>query len=74
MVSLDPPRENNLRDKPGVDSHIKGALEPGEEVNLVDGPECMGVYVWWSVVSRSNGRSGWTAEGDWNDYWLIKVQ
>ncbi|MGB8253691.1 MAG: hypothetical protein WCF08_10795, partial [Anaerolineaceae bacterium] len=73
MVSLDPPVENNLRDKPGLDSAITGALEPGEGVNLVGGPECMGVYVWWSVVSRSSGRAGWTAEGDWNNYWLVKV-
>jgi predicted nucleic acid-binding Zn ribbon protein len=73
MVSLTPPVENNLRDKPGLDSVIKGSLEPGEEVNIVGGPSCMGVYVWWSVVSRSSGRAGWTAEGDWNNYWLVKV-
>jgi len=73
MVSLNPPVENNLRDKPGLDSAITGALEPGEEVNIVSGPQCMGVYVWWSVVSRSSGRAGWTAEGDWNNYWLVKV-
>ena len=73
MVSTDPPVENNLRDKPGTDSAITGALEPGEEVNIVGGPTCMGAYVWWSVVSRSSGRAGWTAEGDWNNYWLVKL-
>ncbi|MBN2258492.1 MAG: SH3 domain-containing protein [Anaerolineaceae bacterium] len=72
MVSLDPPKENILRDKPGTDSLITGTLEPGEQVNIVSGPACMGPYVWWSVVSRSSGRAGWTAEGDWNDYWLVK--
>lgn len=73
MVSLNPPVNNNLREKPGLDSRIKGELEPGEKVNLVGGPECMGLYVWWSVVSQSSGTSGWTAEGDWNNYWLVKA-
>ena len=74
MVSFDPPVENNLRDKPSTESPITGTLEPGERVNIVGGPACMSDYVWWHVVSRSSGREGWTAEGDWNDYWLVKVQ
>ena len=74
MVSLNPPIENNLRDKPSTESPITGSLEPGEVVNIVGGPECMNVYVWWHVVSRSSGREGWTAEGDWNNYWLVRVQ
>jgi hypothetical protein len=74
MVSTDPPIENNLRDKPSTESPITGTLEPGEEVNIVGGPECMNVYVWWKVTSRSSTRTGWTAEGNWNDYWLVKVQ
>ncbi len=74
MVSLNPPVENNLRDKPSTEALLTGTLEPGEFVNIVDGPACMGVYVWWSVVSRSSTRAGWTAEGDWNNYWLVKSQ
>ncbi len=74
MVSLDPPIENNLRDKPTTESPITGSLEPGEKVNIVGGPACMGYYVWWHVVSQSSGREGYTAEGDFNDYWLVKVQ
>ena len=46
-VSTDPPIENNLRDKPSTESPITGKLEPGEVVNIVGGPECMNVYVWW---------------------------
>lgn len=74
MVSLDPPVENNLRDKASTESPITGVLEPGERVNIVGGPACMSYYVWWHVVSRSSGREGWTAEGDWNDYWLVRVE
>jgi hypothetical protein len=74
MVSLNPPIENNLRDKPSTEALLTGTLEPGEFVNIVNGPACMGAYVWWSVVSRSSTRAGWTAEGDWNNYWLVKVQ
>jgi hypothetical protein len=73
MVSLNPPVENNLRDKPGINELLTGTLEPGEVVNIVNGPACMGVYVWWSVVSQSSTRAGWTAEGDYNNYWLVKV-
>jgi hypothetical protein len=73
MVSLDPPIENNLREKPSTEALITGKLEPGEKVNIVSGPACMGAYVWWSVVSQSSTRAGWTAEGDWNNYWLVKV-
>jgi hypothetical protein len=74
MVSTDPPKENNLRDKPSTESPITGTIEPGEKVNIIGGPECMNVYVWWKVTSQSSTRTGWTAEGDWNDYWLVKVQ
>lgn len=73
MVSTDPPIENNLRDKPSTEAPITGTLEPGERVNITGGPQCMNVYVWWRVTSRSSGREGWTAEGDWNEYWLVKV-
>lgn len=74
MVSIDPPKENNLRDKPSTEAPITGTIEPGEKVNIIGGPECMNVYVWWKVTSQSSTRTGWTAEGDWNDYWLVKVE
>jgi hypothetical protein len=61
---------NRLRSEPDARAEITGQIEPGEIVNLIDGPVCANGWVWWYVQSRRSGIMGWTSEGDRNNYWL----
>ena len=70
MVSLNPPLSNNVRDQPLKTAKFAFAIQPGEIVDIIDGPGCSGNWVWWQIRT-ANGRTGWTAEGDGTDYWLI---
>lgn len=70
MVSLNPPLSNNVRDQPLKTAKFLFAIPPGEIVDIIDGPGCSGNWVWW-LIRTANVRTGWTAEGDGTDYWLI---
>jgi hypothetical protein len=73
-VKEDPPLPNRVRIEPDAQSEVIGRIEPGEIVNLVDGPVCKHGWVWWYVQSRKSGLTGWTSEGDRNEYWLAPVE
>jgi serine/threonine protein kinase len=63
---------NRLRDKPGVsDGAVIGLLPPGSRIRVIGGPECDTVQFlrWWQVVSAA-GQTGWTAEGEGEEYYL----
>jgi streptogramin lyase len=70
MVNLDPPVPNRVRSEPEAGAEIIGQIDPGEVINLIDGPVCNHGWVWWYVQSRKSGLMGWTSEGDRNEYWL----
>jgi hypothetical protein len=70
MVSTDPPLPNMVRNRPGSNSELIGQVQPGENVLVVDGPQCEDNYTWWYVRSL-NGLEGWTVEGDSSGYWLV---
>lgn len=70
-VSFDPPDPNTVRGKPGKESNALGKIYPGEEVEILDGPSCKDSLVWWKVRSTKTGLIGWTAEGDYKNYWII---
>lgn len=71
-VSTDPPLPNRVRTSAGLNSTYLGLIEPGEEVDILDGPICSDNMVWWKVDNRK-GLIGWTSEGDLNSYWLVPV-
>jgi nitrous oxidase accessory protein NosD len=73
MVSVDPPLPNNLRSKPGTAGELIGKIQPGEIVQIEDGPRCADSLTWW-YVSVSDGLEGWTAEGDAENYWLVPFE
>lgn len=54
---------------PGASERI-GSIEPGEQVRILDGPECgyEDGIVWWYV--DFDGLRGWTGESDLDNYWL----
>jgi hypothetical protein len=65
-----PPYANRVRVKPEKDADIIGYIEPGEPVEILEGPSCSPEWVWWKVKSVETGLIGWTAEGEGTEYWL----
>jgi streptogramin lyase len=72
-VNEDPPLPNRVRIEPDSNAEVIGQIEPGEIVNLVDGPLCKDGWVWWYIQSRKSGLTGWTSEGDRIEYWLAPI-
>lgn len=72
-VSYDPPNPNRIRENPGKDGKYLGQMYPGEFFTVIDGPECVDDLIWWEVVAEKDGLTGWTVEGDANDYWVVPV-
>jgi hypothetical protein len=70
MVGIDPPLPNKIRSQPGTSGELIGQVQPGENVLIVDGPQCADGYTWWFVRSLE-GMEGWTVEGDAEGYWLV---
>lgn len=74
MVSSDPPLANRVRENASTNDTILGYIDPGEHVEVLEGPTCNQGWVWWKVRSLSSGLTGWTAEGNEDSYWLIPAQ
>jgi len=72
MVSLNPPLPNNVRAAASKSAKFLFAIQPGDEVDIIDGPGCENSWVWWKVQAK-DGQSGWTAEGDGTEYWIVPV-
>ncbi|MFC1878897.1 hypothetical protein ACFLZW_03180 [Chloroflexota bacterium] len=70
-ISYDPPLPNRVRSQANTTSEIKGYLQVGEEMVILDGPVCAESWIWWYVRSLDTGLTGWTAEGDFESYWLV---
>ncbi len=73
-VSFDPPYSNRVRANPNWNTGaVLGLIEPGERVEVVDGPACENNVVWWFIRSLEQDLTGWTVEGDQEDYWLVPL-
>jgi hypothetical protein len=70
-VNPDPPLPNNLRREAGKENELLGEIPAGEGMKILEGPKCADGWVWWKVRTFENELTGWTAEGDREDYWLI---
>ena len=70
-VSTDPPYANNVRWAPGKSNELVGQIQPGESMEILAGPSCGNGWVWWYVEELDTGLTGWTAEGDFSNYWLV---
>lgn len=73
-VSTDPPLANRLRSGPGKSYPIVGKIQPGEVMQVLDGPRCADGWAWWKVRELDTGLIGWTAEGDLDAYWLVPCE
>jgi serine/threonine protein kinase len=72
-VSTKPPLPNRVRAQPNTGGTILGFLQPGEKMEIIDGPACSDQWVWWQVRSLVSNLTGWTAEGDTTTYWLVPL-
>lgn len=73
-VSYVPPLANRVRIEAGTHARILGHIQPGEEITILEGPGCANGWVWWRIRSLETSLTGWTSEGDRNDYWLIPME
>ncbi len=72
FVSYDPYLPNRVRTRPVLHGGaVLGQINPGESVEILEGPICNDEVVWWQVKSMVKDLQGWTVEGDQNGYWLI---
>lgn len=64
----DPP--NRVRSEPKKGDNQIGNVNPGDIIDVLEGPVCVEGLVFWKVKSASIPGTGWTAEGDGKEYWL----
>jgi hypothetical protein len=63
----------NLRALPAVDTGVEIQVYAGNQLTVIGGPSCNGLYTWWRVESE-NGSRGWVAEGTWENYYVIPLE
>jgi photosystem II stability/assembly factor-like uncharacterized protein len=62
---------NRVRKQPDMNSEQVGQVFPGMVLKVLEGPECSNGLVYWKVENNTiESGSGWTAEGDLENYWL----
>lgn len=71
VVNPNPPIPTRLRAEPDLHAGILGQVDPGKSVEILEGPACSNGWVWWEVYDAEQDMTGWMAEGDGQDYWLI---
>jgi WD40 repeat protein len=62
---------SRVRTEPQKGENVVGQFVADETYILLDGPVCSEGLVWWEIADpRLPGGSGWTAEGDGQEYWI----
>jgi Dyp-type peroxidase family len=51
-----------LREQPSLSGRILGALRPGTQMTLLEGPVPADGHLWWRIRT-TDGREGWVAQG-----------
>lgn len=74
FTPAEPPLPTRLHKEAGKDSPRIGWIQPGETATILEGPTCKDNQVWWKVQTQTGGYTGWAAEGEGEDYWLIPVK
>lgn len=72
-ITIYPPISSRVRSEPGLNGSRIGSVDPGEEIVILDGPECQDNYVWWKIKATKTGLTGWAAEGDSQDYYIVPI-
>ena len=63
---------SNVRIGPGLDYSRVGEVPGSAEFDVLDGPICADGFAWWQVHFENT--TGWTAEGQDENYWLEPVE
>lgn len=72
FVSVINDTSNKVRATPALNGEDIGRIKPGETLSIIDGPVCEDDFIWWNVRSEK-GLTGWTVEGQADDFWLIPI-
>jgi hypothetical protein len=67
----EPDKANWVREEPGDNETFIGKIYPGEWMEIIDGPYCGGNTTWWKVKAINSGLTGWTMEGNSENYYLV---
>jgi hypothetical protein len=71
-VSIQDPRDQRIRAGAGTDQKIIGLVPPGTQLQILnDDPKCSNGWVWWRVQVNGDDMTGWTAEGDNGEQWIV---
>jgi hypothetical protein len=62
-----------LRGEPSLQGTLKEEINPGDRIEIINGPACADKLVWWEIQSSSTGHTGWAAEGNDYDTWLVRA-
>ncbi len=74
LVQLIGEMPNRVRSEPQKGENVVGQFIADETYILLDGPVCSEGLVWWEIADpRLPGGSGWTAEGNGQEYWLEPI-
>jgi len=62
-----------VREQPNTETstRILFYINPGEAVQIVEGPQCGDKVVWWRVMRFPDRGTGWAIEGDVDSYWIL---
>lgn len=64
-----------VRTKPTTNADVAGGLQPGEKIQITDGPICADGYWWWKMKSEAQpDLQGWVAGGDGTTDWLLPAK
>lgn len=72
-VMEEPPLANAVATKPHTEALWNTKIPPGGEMIILDGPNCSQDYNWWYVRSLSDGKEGWTREGNSTEYFIAPI-
>lgn len=65
---------NNVRSSPRLSAPKIGEIPPSNlTFHVVDGPQCSDGLAYWQVYYEYEDLLGWTAEGQYDEYWLDPV-
>lgn len=59
-----------LRDAPS--GNVVVEMPEGTQFNVIGGPQCVGSFTWWQL-QLDDGTVGWSAEGDFDIYYIEPV-
>lgn len=68
---ITPGDANRVRNSPN--GEVIGTVKPGDDFIITDGPRCDTKFIaWWKIQLLNTGLTGWTAEGQGKEYWIVQ--